>query len=108
MSRSVCNVVAVLAPKRHTVSSGISPPSTLRPLACGCPYEMAIRDGPVRLASSSYHESPMRREFRWTSTVAKLLAATRRGVDGAGGGAGGFCSRRDGGNQQHAERDSPR
>src|SRR6266516_1635781 len=30
MSRSVCNVVAMFAPNRQTLSSGISPPSTSR------------------------------------------------------------------------------
>src|SRR6266478_3849961 len=87
MSRSLWSVVAMLAPKRHTVSSGIRPPSTLRPRACGCPYETAMRDGPDRLASSSYHWFPMRRALRCTSTDARLLAAMRRG--GGGGGAGG-------------------
>src|SRR5437762_14344371 len=71
----------------------MSPPSTFRPRACGCPYEMAMREGPDRLASSSYHESPIRRAWRWTSTDAWLLAAMRNGGGGGGGGgAGGFCA----------------
>src|SRR5256885_1057200 len=73
ISRSVGSVVAMLAPKRQTVSSGISPPSTLRPRACGWPYAMAMRDGPDRLASSSYQPLPMRRALRCTSVEAKLL-----------------------------------
>src|SRR6266550_2610977 len=43
---------------------------------------MAIRDGPERLASSSYHWLPMRRALRCTSTEARLLAAIRNGVAG--------------------------
>ena len=57
-------------------------PSTVRPRACGWPYEIAIRDGPLRLASSSYQRLPMRRAFRWTSTVAKLLLRFYDPVDG--------------------------
>src|SRR5258706_14604026 len=75
----------MLAPNRQTVSTGIRPPSTLRPRACGCPYEIAIRDGPDRLASSSYQRLPMRRALRCTSTVAWLLAAMRNGVGAAWG-----------------------
>src|SRR6185503_19371574 len=41
---------------------------------------MAMRAGPVRLASSSYHLSPMGRALMCTSTVAKLLAAIRSGA----------------------------
>src|SRR5882672_10875233 len=56
MSRSVWSVVAMLAPNRHTVSSGISPPSTFRPRACGWPYVIAMRDGPASsLASVEVH-----------------------------------------------------
>jgi len=72
----------MLAPNRHTVSSGISPPSTFRPRACGWPYVIAMRDGPDRLASSSYQLVPMRRALRCTSTDARLLAAMRKGVLG--------------------------
>src|SRR5947199_10495880 len=43
---------------------------------------MAMRDGPERLASSSYQELPMRRALRCTSTEARLLAAMRNGVAG--------------------------
>ena len=71
----MCSVVALFAPKRHTVSIGTSPPSIFRPRACGCPYRMAILDGPVKLASSSYHFPSILRELRCTSVLAKLLAA---------------------------------
>src|SRR2546421_7908959 len=77
----------MFAPNRQTVSKGIRPPSTLRPRACGCPYVMAMREGPERLASSSNQRFPMRRAFRCTSTDAKLLAATRSG------GVGDACAR---------------
>src|SRR5436190_17522338 len=70
----------MLAPKRHTVSRGMSPPSTRRPRACGWPYVITIREGPERLASSSNQRVPIRRAFRCTSTDAKLLAAMRSGV----------------------------
>src|SRR5712692_101677 len=42
---------------------------------------MAIRAGPVRPASSANQRVPIRRALRWTSTEAKLLAATRGGGD---------------------------
>jgi len=68
------HVDGMFAPNRHTLSSGISPPSTF----AAARVRLPIRDGnprrAERLASSSYQELPTRRALRWTSTDAYVLA----------------------------------